>query len=111
RCLAPRGAERYRRRARREAHLWRTGLPDRLRDLEELGLLEVEHRGDDIGRERLDPPVEVADVAVVEAPSRLQPVLGVGELLLEGEEVLVRLQLRVVLRDREQLTQRGHERS
>ena len=41
----------------------------------------------------------------------LQPVLGVRELGLQGQEVLVRLQIRVGLGDREQLAQRGHERT
>ena len=59
----------------------------------------------------LDLDVEVAHGHVVEAPRGLDLVLGVGELVLELEEVLVGLQIRVGLRDGEQLAQRAGERA
>src|SRR5436190_19537177 len=71
-------------------------------DLEVLRLLEVERRRDDRGGESLDARVERADIRVVEAPTRGDAVLSLRELLLQGEELLVGLELRVGLGDREQ---------
>ena len=88
-----------------ERHLWRPRFAERVLHLEELFLLEVERRRDDHGRELLHALVVVADVRVVEAARRLQPVLGVRQLLLEREEVLVGLEVRVVLDHGEQLAQ------
>ena len=65
--------------------------------LEELARGEVEHRGDQVGREGRHPGVVGAHVAVVEAPGRRDPVLGVGQLVLQVEEVRARLQVRVGL--------------
>src|SRR5215510_3207082 len=72
------------------------------RDLEEFRFLEVEHQGDDRRGKRLHAPVVILNVRVVEAAGRLDTVLGVGEFALQGEEVLVRLQLGVILGHREQ---------
>ena len=73
-------AERHARRVRAEVHLRSARLAERLVDLEELLLLEVEHLRDDRRGELLHPLVVLADVRVVEATRRLQPVLGVREL-------------------------------
>ena len=58
---------------------------------------------------RLHALVVLANVGVVEAPRGLQTILGVRELGLQGEEVLVRLQIRVGLGDGEELAERGDE--
>src|SRR6266536_333143 len=76
-------------------------------DLEVAGLLELEAVRDDVRRERLDPGVVVAHVGVVEPAAGRDPVLGVGQLALQVEEVLVRLQLRVRLDRDHHLTQRA----
>ena len=95
---------------RREVDLGHAGIaPQRLVHLEELLEREVAEPRDDHRRERLHPAVVVPDVAVVEAARGLEPVLGVGQLRLQREEVLVGLQVRVVLGDGQQLPQRGHE--
>jgi hypothetical protein len=56
----------------RRSHLW-------LVDLEILGLREVEDRRDDRRREGLDACVMRANIAVVEAPSGGDTVLGLGD--------------------------------
>ena len=91
---------------RRLPHLGALGLGD----LEELLLLEPERVRDHVRRERLDPAVVVLHVRVVEAPGGLDPVLRVGQFLLERQEVLVRLQVGVVLGHGEQLA-RGRPRT
>src|SRR5437773_813350 len=61
-------------------------LADRLLDLEELLGREAPEPGDDHRGELLDASVVGLDVVVVEAPRRLDPILGGGELLLQREE-------------------------
>ena len=102
---------RARARWRAEVHLRRTALTDRVLHLEELLFLEVEHVRHDHRRELLHPSVVVAYVRVVEAPGGLQAILGVRELTLQLQEVLVRLQVRVVLHHDHQLSEGGHQRS
>src|ERR1022692_610769 len=77
---------------------------------EERERLEVQHLAEDAGRKRLQRGVEIAHVAVVEAPREFDLVLGVGELLLEVQEQLGCLELRVVLGHREQLPRRAGQR-
>src|SRR3954452_19703041 len=65
----------------------------------------MEHRGDEVAREGLDPGVERPDVRVVEAPAGGDPVLDLGELALQLLEQRAGLEVRVRLGDREQLAQ------
>src|SRR5437667_10573577 len=91
-----------------ELHLW--DLAVRLvGELEVLLRLEAERAGEQVRREGLERGVEVADVAVVEAAGEGDLVLGRSEVLREVLELLDRLQLRVVLGDGEQRTQRAGE--
>src|SRR5205085_11253824 len=77
----------------------------RLFDIEELSLLEVEHSGDDIRRKLLDAGVQEHDLIVVELPRERDLGFGSAELFLQGKEVLVGLEVRVGLGDREQTLQ------
>ncbi len=70
--------------------------------LEVLGAADVEQPGDDVARHRLDPGVQVTHGGVVVAAGRRDAVLGLGQLVLQGHEVLVGLEVRVGLDDREQ---------
>src|SRR5438309_9330988 len=70
--------------------------------LEEVTLREPEHPGDEHVREGLDRLIEVEDRRVVVLPREADLVLGRRQLLLEVQDVLVRLELRIVLDDREQ---------
>ena len=88
-----------------EAHLRRLALGVVL-DLEELPLGEAERVGEDHGREGLDRVVEGEHRVVVDLARDGDLVLGVAELVLQVEEVLVRLQLRVGLGDGEQPAER-----
>ena len=74
--------------------------------LEVLGPLDVEDARDDVARHRLDLGVEVAHGGVVVAAGRGDPVLGGGQLVLQGQEVLVGLEVGVGLDDREQAAER-----
>src|SRR5512134_2106366 len=80
-------------------------------ELEELALAEVAHPRDDLRRQGLDLRVESLDLGVVETARRLDPVLGRGQLALELEEVLVRLQVGVRLGEREQAAERLAQRA
>src|SRR5260221_6957821 len=73
--------------------------------LEEIALQEAEHPGEDIARERLDPVVVLEDRRVVVLAAERDLVLGRGQLLLERQDVLVRLEVRVVLDNGEQGSQ------
>ena len=70
----------------------------RLVHLEVLALVEVELVGDDVRGDRLDLGVIAVDGVVVELPRVGDAALGAGELLLQVEEVLVRLEVGVGLR-------------
>ena len=80
-------------------------------DLEELALREAEHAGEDRRRERLDPRVVALHVAVVDAASTGDLILGVRQLGLQLLEVLGRAQLRVGLGDCEQPAERSGQRA
>ena len=75
-----------------EVHLRRLAFDGRLY-LEELAPFEVEHGGQDVRREHFAAVVELADVPVVEPPRRLDAVLRLRELSLEGEKILIRSEL------------------
>src|SRR5712664_352412 len=92
-----------RRRHVAEAHL-RHG-PVTLVGLEESERLEAERAGDKRRGEGLQLDVVVPDVAVVEASRELDLVLGRGQGLLQVGEGGDRLQVRVVLGNREQAAQ------
>jgi len=68
-------------------------------DVEVVLGLEAERPGDEVAGEALALVAIVADVAVEEPPGRLDAVLGIDQLGLELEEMLVRLELRVILHD------------
>ena len=65
--------------------------------LEELIRAKFHHAGEDIGWEYLNLSVEVADIAVVKSAGGLDFILGVGQLVLELQEVLAGFQVRVIL--------------
>src|SRR5919197_2274518 len=64
--------------------------------LEELALGEPEGPGEEPVREDLDGVVVVEDAGVVVLAAERDLVLGRGDLFLERQDVLVRLELRVV---------------
>ncbi len=73
---------------------------DRL--LEELTRLETEQAGDDVARYRLGHRVVVAHGTVVIAARELQVILGFHQFGLQFQEILVGLEVRVALRQRQQ---------
>ena len=75
--------------------------------VEELALREAEQARDEHVRERLDRGVVVEDARVVVLAAERDLVLGRGQLLLELEDVLVRLELGIVLDDGEQRAERA----
>src|SRR5437762_9809544 len=79
-------------------------------ELEVLALGEVEHGRDDVGGNGVDRRVEVAHDRVVVAARVLDGVLDLSERGLELREVLVRLEVRVRLGEREELAQGGGQR-
>src|SRR4051794_21655124 len=86
------------------------GPTGRVGRLEVLTLGEAEATGDGVGREALDLGVVANDGVVVELPRIGDPALGAGELLLQVEEALVRLQVRVGLRQGEDALQGAADR-
>src|SRR5712691_1561862 len=76
--------------------------PGRLLDVEEVPRLEAPEGSNDPGWEALDERVQRLDLIVVELPGERDLRLRPGELLLQGQEVLVGLELRVVLGDGDQ---------
>src|SRR4051812_487145 len=74
--------------------------------LEGLARREVAHPRDEVARERLDPVVVAQHGVVVELPRVGDLVLGRGQLLLQVQEVLVGLEVRIRLGHREQALQR-----
>src|SRR3990172_1819672 len=81
------------------------GAPRRVLDLEERTLREAEGSGDEHRGERSDERVQPHHLVVVELPRIRDLRLGARQLLLEREEALVGLQVRVVLDHREELPQ------
>src|SRR5947207_1726693 len=88
------------------------GHPPILRavELEVPPRMELEERRDDVGREGLDRGVQVADHRVVVAARVLDRVLDLAERPLELDEVRVRLEVRIGLGEREELTEGARER-
>src|SRR6516164_7550130 len=78
-----------------ERHLGRCALG--LCDFEQRRLLEAEHAGHLDSREDLAPDVVVGGGVVERLPGEADLVLGRGQLLLQGEHVLVGLEVRVRL--------------
>src|SRR4051794_25608722 len=66
-------------------------------DFEVLPLLEAEHAGEHVGGERLDLGVQTLDGVVVELPGVGDAAFRAGELLLQVQEVGVRLELGIRL--------------
>src|SRR4051812_7399805 len=75
--------------------------------LEVLPLGEVERTGQERARERLDLGVVAVHGVVVELPRVGDPVLAGGQLLLQVQKVLVRLQVRIGLGQGEDRLQRA----
>src|SRR5688572_14627433 len=86
----------------RERHLRRLALLGRLGGLQELGGVEAEHPGEEVVRERLALGVVLHHRVVERLARERHLVLGAGELLLQREHVLVRLQVGILLEHREQ---------
>src|SRR3972149_4154795 len=80
-------------------------------NLEEIPLGEAEHAGDDVRGEHLNLVVEAEDLVVVALPCEGDLVLGAAKLFLEGEEVLVGLEVGIVLHDEHELAESLSERS
>src|ERR687895_2618844 len=78
--------------------------------VEEVATGEAKRAGDQDVREHLQRGVVLEHAGVVVLPREADLVLGRGQLLLEVEHVLVRLQIRVVLDDGEQRSQGRGER-
>src|SRR6266568_1320596 len=78
-------------------HVHLNGPTGRFVDLEELARTEAERAGDQVRRELADRRVQTHDLVVVELPRVRDLRLGPGQLLLEREEVLAGLEIRVVL--------------
>src|SRR5919106_286878 len=83
--------------------LHRDGAAGFLFGFEELPRDEAGEPGHDERRELLGDRVVLHDLVVVELPRERDLALGRGQLFLESQEVLVRLQVGVVLGHREQL--------
>ncbi len=80
-----------------------------LAEIEEGFRPEAEGFGEQHGREGLDAGIVLADRAVVEAPRRGDLAFDIGELLLQFEEVLVRLQVGIGLRNGDQAAERARQ--
>src|SRR5690348_11016768 len=80
-----------------------------VRQVEELALLEAQGLGDHVAGEDLHLDVQVAGVGVVEAAGGLDLILGVAQLVLEVQEVLVGLQVRIRFGNREERLQRARK--
>src|SRR5258708_15476105 len=94
-----------------ERNLRRLALFRRLGRLQQLGRAEAEHAGEDVAGEGFALRV-VGHHRIVERLAREGDlVLGAGELLLQREHVLVRLQVRVGLGEREHAAEHTGERS
>ena len=69
---------------------------------EELPLREPKHAGENIGGERLNLSIQIANDGIVVPPGRLDVALDLAQTPLEVEKVFVRPELRIVLCDREE---------
>ena len=74
-------------------------------NLKEVAFRKAEHIADQIRRKHLELGVEIADNAVIEASRGLEMVFEFGELPLKFEEVLVRFEIWIRLREREEALQ------
>src|SRR6516165_3962822 len=88
-----------------ERHLGRYALG--LCSFEQRRLLEAEHAGHLVGREDFAPNVVGGGGVVERLPSEADLVLGRGQLLLQGEYVLVGLEVRVRLGQGKETAQRA----
>ena len=74
-------------------------------DLEEVAFGEVEHAGHDIGGEHLGLVVVTQDLVIVVLATEGDLVFRAGKFLLQGQEVLVGLEVGIVLHGQEELAQ------
>ncbi len=70
--------------------------------LEEIALREIEYPGNNIARHRFGHRIEVSYGAVVITARELKVVLGLNELILQVQEILVRFKIRIVFGERNQ---------
>src|SRR3990172_8092952 len=74
----------------------------RIADLEQFRRDELEHAGDEVAWESLLCYVEPRGNVIIELPREGNLILRARELFLQLLDVLIRLQVRVVLNEREQ---------
>src|SRR6185369_4409739 len=94
-----------------ERDFGRFALLGRLGRLQELRRTEAEGAGEEVVREGLALRVVFHHRIVERLARERHLVLGAGELLLQREHVLVRLQVRVGLGEREEAAERAAERA
>src|SRR6185437_3326163 len=95
------GSRRTRRSGIREVYLGHLTRP-RVRHLEIRLLLRADHLCGEHSRKAPDVGVVLLGRLIVIATSHGNPVLGSGQLILQPQETLVRLELRIRFGDREQ---------
>src|SRR5688572_32947659 len=93
----------------REGNLRRLALFGRFGRLQQLGGVEAERPGDDAGREGLALDVVFHHRVVVRLAREGDLVLGAGELFLQRQHVLVRLEVGVGLGEGEQAPEHAAE--
>src|SRR5690606_12991607 len=90
-----------------ETHLhWFLGSLFVLSQFEVLSLLESKSVADQVAGEGLESDAQVAHVAVIEAAGGLDLVLGVSQFPLQVDEVGAGLEVRIILRYRQEAAER-----
>ena len=78
-------------------------------DFKKRGVRETEVPGDHIARKRLDQDIHISNRPVVVPPGQLDLVFGITEIVLQTDEILICLEVRVGFGDREQASQRRRQ--
>src|SRR5438105_8802351 len=94
-----------------EADLRRLALLHRFGRLQELRCRKAEHAGEDAIREGLEARVVFHHRVVIGLARERHLVFGAGELFLQAEHVLIRLQVGILLEDRQEPPERAAERA
>ena len=71
-------------------------------DFEKQRLRKTEVSGNHVARKRLDQDIHIAHRAVVVTPGQLNLILGIAEIVLQTDEILICLEVRIGFGDREQ---------